>query len=68
MKDRSKTTSKQLDPLAAERIRAEPASPLRGHQEAGRLYLVCPCCAGKSALALRIVAPLAGLGAIGGGE
>lgn len=67
MQHQSKATSKRLDPSTGESIRAEQASPLRP-QEAGRLCLVCPPSAGKSALALRMVARLAGIGAIGGGE
>jgi len=50
MKHQSKVASKQLDPSAGESIRAERASPLRGPQEAGRLYLACRPTAGKSAL------------------
>jgi len=50
MQHQSKATSRRLDPSAGESIRDEQASPLRGPQEAGRLYLACRPTAGKSAL------------------
>jgi hypothetical protein len=68
MKDQSKATAEQLDPPSGVSIGADRATRLQRYGEAGRLYLIRPPGAGKSALALRMVARLTGIGGIGDGE
>jgi len=67
MKHQSKATSERIAAVTGAHARTGQDSPRDPHQEVG-FYLACSPGAGKSALALRMVAALAGIGGAGGDE